>query len=196
MLKSKILSRTLSQALSALAMAVPGLWLCSPSARAAVPSLPTLNWQQRSDWVNVKTDVTPHAYGDGVHDDTAALQAGLNILPVGGYGRKTLYLPAGTYRITKTLTLTKVNGASIIGQGQTTRIVWNGPLNQMMYTSNGACLRPLHRHRMGRSEQRRRGHQSSVPHPLRRNNPTSGRGFPEFPGKRHSHRLPGSHPEL
>ena len=134
MLKSKFLY----QILSALALAVFSQWP-APSARAAVPSLPTLNWQQRSDWVNVKTDVTPHAYGDGVHDDTAAIQAGLNILPQEGYGRKTLYLPAGTYRISKTLTLTQVNGAAIIGQGRTTRIVWNGPLNQPMYTSNGAA---------------------------------------------------------
>ncbi len=123
--------------LPALVLAALSLFSALPSARASVPTLPVLNWQQRSDWVNVKTDVTPHAYGDGVHDDTAAIQAGLNILAQGGYGRKTLYLPAGVYRITKTLTLTNVYGTLLVGQGQTTRIVWDGPLQQTMYLSKG-----------------------------------------------------------
>jgi len=107
------------------------------ASASTAPLLPVLNWQQRSDWVNVKTGVRPAAYGDGVHDDTAAIQAGLNIIAQGSYGRKTLYLPAGTYRISKTLTMGNVWGTLVVGQGRTTRIVWAGPLNQTMYLSNG-----------------------------------------------------------
>lgn len=43
----------------------------------AQPQIPALNWVARSDWVNVKTDVTPAAVGDGVADDTAAIQKAL-----------------------------------------------------------------------------------------------------------------------
>lgn len=49
-------------------------------------------------WVNVQ-DHPYHAVGDGVADDTAAIQAAYNALPNGG----TLYMPAGTYKITDTL---------------------------------------------------------------------------------------------
>ena len=133
MLKSNI-----HKLLPVLLLVASGLFSAFSSVQAAVPSLPVLNWQERSDWVNVKTNVTPVAYGDGIHDDTAAIQAGLKILTQGYYGRKVLYLPTGTYRITKTLVLTNVNGAMLVGQGQSTRIVWGGPFLQTMYQSNGA----------------------------------------------------------
>jgi hypothetical protein len=42
-------------------------------------------------------DVRAHgAFGDGVHDDTAAFQAAVNALPAGG---GTVYVPGGTYMI-------------------------------------------------------------------------------------------------
>src|SRR5712692_708114 len=51
-------------------------------------------------WANVKTNYG--AAGDGVTDDTAAIQKALNAL---GPTNPTLYFPDGTYRITQTLTL-------------------------------------------------------------------------------------------
>ena len=123
--------------LPALALVVLQLMAAHLASASTAPLLPVLNWQQRSDWVNVKTGVKPAAYGDGVHDDTAAIQAGLNTIAQGIYGRKTLYLPAGTYRISKTLTMGNVWGTLVVGQGRTMRIVWAGPLNQTMYLSNG-----------------------------------------------------------
>ncbi len=99
--------------------------------------LPVLNWQKRSDWINVKTDVSPAAAGDGVHDDTAALQAALNQISDASGAPHVVYLPPGTYRITSTLTLTKIRGALLIGQGRGTRIVWDGSSGGVMYESNG-----------------------------------------------------------
>lgn len=43
------------------------------------------------------------AYGDGAHDDTAALQAAIDLCPVG----QVVYLPAGTYLVSNSLTISK-----------------------------------------------------------------------------------------
>ena len=127
-----------SKLLPALALVILQLAAAHCAWASANPVLPVLNWQQRSDWVNVKTNVQPAAVGDGVHDDTTAIQAALNRLDDNYVSRtKTVYFPPGTYRITKTLTLTKVQGAMLVGNGQTTRIVWGGPLDQTMFWSNG-----------------------------------------------------------
>jgi len=66
--------------LTALTLLVLQLASAHLTAASTAPLLPVLNWQQRSDWVNVKTDVRPAAFGDGLHDDTAAIQAALNRL--------------------------------------------------------------------------------------------------------------------
>jgi hypothetical protein len=94
--------------------------------------IPSLNWQPRSDWINVKTS-TPAAVGDGVADDTAALQAALNVTSVG----KTVYIPAGTYRITQTLAMHNSIGSTVIGNGRDTRIVWAGTNGGVMFWSDG-----------------------------------------------------------
>lgn len=93
-------------------------------AKRAKPMIPDLNWEPRSDWVNVKTDITPAAVGDGMADDTAALQAALNSIKSG----TTIYLPAGKYRITKTLDFNQERplGVTIIGHGRSTVIRWDG----------------------------------------------------------------------
>lgn len=49
----------------------------------------------------VATDVTWGAYGDGVHDDTAAIQSALNAAGANGGG--IVYLPAGKYHLSNTL---------------------------------------------------------------------------------------------
>ena len=124
-----------------LASALLGLSLvcavgCAPAARAfySVP-IPSLAWQPCSDWVNVKN---LGAVGDGVADDTASLQAAFNGVKHGA----TVYLPAGTYRITDTLTLKGLPnggtlGAAMIGCGRDTRIVWDGPQGGRMILADG-----------------------------------------------------------
>jgi len=84
--------------------------------------LPSLNWQERSDWINVKTDINPPAKGDGKTDDTEALQSLFSHLQDG----MVIYFPPGTYRITKTIEFRgPAVGVSIIGHGRDTRIVWD-----------------------------------------------------------------------
>jgi len=103
---------------------------------ATAPELPSLPWTERSDWVNVQTDVTPAAQGDGQADDTAAIQAALSAAKDGS----VVFLPPGTYRVTATLTLTgPLTGTSLIGCGRDTRIVWDGPEGGRMFHSNGVA---------------------------------------------------------
>ncbi len=102
---------------------------------ADAPMIPNLPWEKRSDWLDIKTDITPAAKGDGVADDTAALQAGFTAMKDGS----VLYLPAGTYRITRTLILGEVGFANtaIIGNGRATRIVWDGAADASMIKELG-----------------------------------------------------------
>lgn len=90
-------------------------------------------------WVNVKSDLG--AVGDGVADDTLALQRGLDALrkfdaasgPVG------LYLPAGTYRITRTLTLSLKTGINLVGEDPVNTVVaWDGDRNGTMLLASGS----------------------------------------------------------
>ncbi len=98
-----------------------------------------------ASWANVKTNYG--AIGDGVADDTVAIQNALNDL--GQVGKaEVLYLPAGTYRITATLNLTgsPVSASAnviwgcvgIIGDSPATTIIkWAGPAGQAMLVQNG-----------------------------------------------------------
>jgi hypothetical protein len=108
--------------------------------------IPALRWQERSDWINVRTNVTPTAVGDGRADDTAAIQAALDRLaaarregsPVGG--DSAVYFPPGTYRITRTLSLTgPILGALVVGSGRETRLVWDGEPGGKMLLLNGVA---------------------------------------------------------
>jgi hypothetical protein len=112
---------------------------------AHLARIPRLPWQARSDWINVRTDVTPGAAGDGKADDTAAIQQALDRLarsmreggPAGREG-SAVFLPPGTYRITQTLTLTgPIVGALLVGCGRDTRLVWDGEAAGKMLHLNG-----------------------------------------------------------
>jgi hypothetical protein len=86
-----------------------------------------------ASWANVKTNYG--AAGDGVTDDTAAIQNAFNAL---GPNNPTLYFPAGTYRITQTLTLAAQQYINVIGQDPaTTAIIWAGTSGGTMLDLNG-----------------------------------------------------------
>jgi hypothetical protein len=83
---------------------VNNLWDAASDLRSAVYSAATV--------VNVKDpQYAGGAKGDGTTDDTAALQAAATAA-----GGKTLYFPAGTYRITGTVNITTA-GTTVIGDG-------------------------------------------------------------------------------
>ena len=86
-------------------------------------------------WANVKTMY--NAKGDGITDDTAALQAALNAVGTAGKS-DVVYLPAGTYKITATLKQTQKQYVSVVGQDPaTTKILWTGPAGGWMLWANG-----------------------------------------------------------
>ena len=63
-------------AVAMLALSANGV-LSAASAPTAPPQIPALQWEERSDWINVKTDIAPAAIGDGQADDTVAIQKAL-----------------------------------------------------------------------------------------------------------------------
>ena len=65
------------------------------AVRCTLLEYPSAELAPRSDWINVKTDVTPPAKGDGITDDTASLQAALNLLGANVGQKKIVYLPPG-----------------------------------------------------------------------------------------------------
>lgn len=61
------------------------------------------------------------AYGDGIHDDTAAIQAAINSVGAG-----TLLIPAGTYILRNTLVIPRTaHGIRIIGDGNRVTVLYN-----------------------------------------------------------------------
>lgn len=109
------------------------MW-CTQSALAL--EIPTLNWTERSDWVNVKTDITPAAVGDGVTDDTAAITAAISYIKT--YGRDVIYFPPGTYRITQTIELIQDDNRAFIGHGKSTIFKWDGATGGTIMVDRGS----------------------------------------------------------
>jgi len=119
-----------------------GMFLTGSTVLAAAPSgavpgpprqIPSLPWTARSDWVDVKS---LGAVGDGVADDTAAIQKALD----GVRNGSTVYLPPGTHRVTKTLRLQgPLVGVTVVGHGKGTTLVWDGELGGKLFTDDGVA---------------------------------------------------------
>ncbi|MCX5659942.1 MAG: glycosyl hydrolase family 28-related protein [Planctomycetota bacterium] len=120
-------------ALLVLSLSAVRLFAAAPATQISM-QIPALNWEKRSDWISVKDSVggAPGAKGDGVADDTAAIQKALGQVTNG----TVIYFPAGTYRITDTLRHAPKErpvGVMIIGHGRDTRLVWDGPAGKPMW---------------------------------------------------------------
>lgn len=89
--------------------------------------LPVLDWEVRSDWIDIKT---LGAVGDGKTDDTDSVQKALAMIVAPRPSGISIYFPAGTYRITRTLKVTAdqrpVNGVLLVGRGRESRLLWDG----------------------------------------------------------------------
>ena len=90
-----------------------------------------------SSWLNAKTQFG--AVGDGVTDDTNALQKAFDAAGK-GLGNSTLYLPAGTYLINGTLTVDHYLYFSVIGESPDVTILkWAGAAHGTMMQVNGTA---------------------------------------------------------
>ena len=103
------------------------LWrgAAEPAAAGAPPPPPSPTGTHRV--FNVK-DAPFNAVGDGVADDTAAIQAAIDAADdqvMGFFGAGTTYFPAGAYSITSTLT---AKSGHLVGDypNNSTRLVWDG----------------------------------------------------------------------
>jgi len=80
------------------------------------------------------------AIGDGVANDTAAIQAAINYNLNG-----TVFFPAGSYNITATLTVnydvgTGKNSCNLVGTGLGSTLQWNGASNTQMFWIQGTSI--------------------------------------------------------
>ena len=95
-----------------------------------------------ASWTNVKT--AGGAVGDGQADDTAAINRALAALSPDT--RPVLYFPAGTYRITGTLTLAARQNVAIVGADPAAvTLVWDGPAGGTMVRVNAVAYSRLSR---------------------------------------------------
>jgi hypothetical protein len=106
---------------------------------------------QLPGWANLQS--TFKAKGDGVTDDTKCIQAALNSFtqPLLQYNSKdsafmVLYIPAGTYCISTTITLRGKIGVTIIGEDPANTIIkWIGAENDTMFWADGSAYFKLSR---------------------------------------------------
>ena len=98
-----------------------------------------------ASWANVKT--LYGVAGDGKTDDTHKLQLAIDNLSnpptsfnMSSKGYMTLYLPAGTYKISQTLVLKGKIGVMIIGEDPSRTVIqWAGKENDTMFWANGSA---------------------------------------------------------
>ena len=126
------------------ALILLGAFITSTAFASSAVDIPVMTWTPRSDWLNVK-DAPYGAKGDGVTDDTAAIQAAVTAAGAVRSATPTVYFPPGTYKILATLDWEGANkwrrgiaGAALIGCGRNTVIKWAGAKGAAMFWTRGA----------------------------------------------------------
>jgi len=71
------------------------------------------------------------AVGNGIADDTAALQAALNAAAAARGG--TVFIPAGTFRITATVTATGATPLTVRGEGWQSALLWEEDTDLLVF---------------------------------------------------------------
>ncbi len=95
-----------------------------------------------ASWTNAHTY---GAAGDGVTDDTAAIQSALSDLGLPGKS-PVLYFPAGTYPVSRTLLLSERIHVSIVGESpDSVRIKWAGAPGAPVLRLNGVAYSKINR---------------------------------------------------
>ena len=89
------------------------------------------------DWA-IATDPAYGAVGNGVADDTAALQAAVNAAAA---AQKTLYIPAGTYLVSTPISIPAGQGMAIVGSGWGTSIKLKNASNCFIFAMTGGDTR-------------------------------------------------------
>src|SRR5690242_15257312 len=88
------------------------------------------------------------AKGNGTDDDTTAIQSAFDAAVNSHGGGRRIYFPRGTYRITKTLQVTRGVGVLIEGAGEWSTIVsWDGPPKVPMlrlYNTRDSCIQLMY----------------------------------------------------
>lgn len=99
-----------------------------PSAPGLIPADRRITWKagipggipaRTTIFANVK-NAPYNAQGDGVADDTSAIQNAINACPAD----QVVFMPAGTYKITDTISLK--SRVTLRGAGNTTKLKWMG----------------------------------------------------------------------
>ncbi|HEY2012167.1 MAG TPA: glycosyl hydrolase family 28-related protein, partial [Bryobacteraceae bacterium] len=90
-----------------------------------------------ASWTNIKTY---GAAGDGISDDSAAIQSALTRLGLSG-ASPVLYFPPGTYAVSKPLLLAERNKVALIGYSPASvRIQWRGVTGGSVLHLNGVAF--------------------------------------------------------
>jgi hypothetical protein len=144
-MKTRLLIPFLLSSLSSIGLTFPtSSWATSATANLAITVTPAAGGTGGNEefvgpfasWKNVET--VYGAVGDGAHDDTSAVQNALNALQ--GGSATTIYFPAGTYKITNTVTLQGAQHVNVIGHDPTdTMIIWAGASGGTMFRVNGVA---------------------------------------------------------
>jgi hypothetical protein len=95
-------------------------------------------------WIDAKREFK--LKGNGHTDETAGLQSALNAIGNSNSTASVVYLQAGTYRITKTLTCnSKINISFIGADPANTKIIWDGPAGGTMLKIDGTAYSRFNR---------------------------------------------------